>query len=213
MLIGIIAAGGAVVYLARAAENTLAGELAAGSLAIEKDRLDDAVAAFRRAAKAHGPALNLGRKLHFTSGGMSAEETGQVFVAALLLKAYAEMFDLKSAQAPLEEAQKHLDALGSLAPADLSKDVASARACEQIRAAFAAGKVREGLKALLAADHAARKGDTDFSIQEIRLLIAGGKKLKSDAILNQARELLWLMSSNDEKNPRLNQLWGILSRP
>lgn len=219
-LIGILLATAAVVtgglyLLGSKAQGRFDGHLEEGRLAVEKDRGDLALAAFTKAEAEDDMSLRTYRKIAGMTGKTftTGEELDELIVGAALIQAYDSFFNLKRAPDAVATAEKRAAKLTSPEGIEMKRAAATARDVNALVEKFEARAYADVMKGLLAAEKNAQASDQDFFITEIRLLIACGKAMKEQAIIDHAREMLFFLAYEAGiKNKRIDLLWTQLGR-
>lgn len=215
LLVAAAAVAGGLYLFGSKAQGRFDGHLEEGRLAVEKDRGDLALAAFTKAEAEFGMPLKAYRKIAGMAGKTftTAEELDELIVGAALIQAYDSFFNLKKAPDTVATAEKRAAKLTSPEGIELKRAAATAREVNGLVEKFLARAYTDVMKGLLAVEKNAQASDQDFFITEIRLMIACGKAMKEQAIIDHARELLFFLAYEAGiKNKRIDLLWTQLGR-
>jgi hypothetical protein len=211
----VLCVGGMLFWLGSRGQDTFDRHLMEGYGHIESDRPAEAIVAFHKADQVRGVALRVYRAIKGLGGAefTTDEELAQVIVSAAIMQAYEDFFAMKPSAQAVAQAQSAVERLHGPGADEFKAMVATARAVSHLCEKFQAKAYDEVMRGILAAEKAAIASDQDFFIQEVRMLIACGKAMNEPEILNRARELLFVLSTEmGIKSPRVDKLWGLFSR-
>ncbi len=211
----VLAAVGGSFFLGSRAQERFNAHLEEGRLAVEQDRGDLALTAFTKAEAEQSLHLRLYRRLMGLKGATftTPEELGELIVSAALIQAYEEAFQLRSAAATVKVAEERAAKLTGPDAAEFRRLVATAREVNSLVEQFGAKRYEDVMKGILAAEKNAQPTDQDFFVTEVRLLVACGKAMNEQAIIDHAREMLFFLAYEAGiKNRRIDQLWGLMGR-
>ena len=219
LLILVLVAGGtiaAIFFTGKSAQEKLQLSLDAGYASIEKDRPEEALTHFAKASEQYGYSLTVFRKIRSSPAEkpyIQRSDLEQVMITAALMKAYQDLFKLQTADLWLQQAEGLVLKLTGKESEETIKLVKTAREVNKLVELIGEKKYEQVMKGILATEKRALATDQDFFILEVRLMIACGKALREPVIINHARELMFFLTNDAGlKDPKLNQLWGILSR-
>lgn len=213
-LLAAVLAGGSFL-LGSKAQGRFDNLLEEGRMAVEKDRGDLALSAFSKAEAELTTHVKVYRRLMGLSGRTftTDQELSELIVGAALIQAYDRFFNLKNAPEVVAVAEKRAEKLTSPDGIEMKRAAATAREVNGLVEKFEAKRYTDVMKGLLAAEKNAQSTDQDFFITEVRLLIACGKALKEQAIIDHAREMLFFLAYEAGiKNKRIDLLWSQLGR-
>lgn len=212
LLVGVI---GGVLMHGAGKQGRFNELLAEGSQQIEKNQPVPAAEAFLKANEQFGGTLSFYQTVKRWTGAtyLTPAELGQLIVSACLMQAYTDFFAMQPSPDILSKASSVESLLTSDEGLELKQALGTAKRMSAICEAFKKQQYQQVMKDLLRAEKEATKTDLDFFIQEIRVLIACGQAMDEPEILNHARELLFFYTYEAKlKNPRIDQLWRILSQ-
>ncbi|MBI3038670.1 hypothetical protein HYY75_06435 [bacterium] len=205
---------GIIIYQGQQAEVGFEKLLKNGMASIEKEQAELAIDAFQKAGSSFCFSQRFFRLISGSSQTQfhSPIEVDQLAISAILMRAYQELFQMKTGAAWVKKAQEKIANLPKSEFSELHQNLATARELSNLCELFQAKKYREVLKGLRAAENNALTNDADFFLMEVRILIACGKAINEPAFLEKAQELLWFLSKDvGIKNPRIDFLWNLLS--
>lgn len=215
LALGVVVLAGISYVLGAKAQGRFDSHLEEGRLAVEKDRGDLALAAFTKAEAELGMQVRAYRKIAGLTGKTftTDEELDELMVGAALIQAYDSFFNLKKAPDAVATAEKRSAKLTSPEGIEMKRAAATAREVNGLVEKFESRSYTDVMKGLLAVEKNAQASDQDFFITEIRLLIACGKAMKEQAIIDHAREMLFFLAYEAGiKNKRIDLLWAQLGR-
>ncbi|MBF0546773.1 MAG: hypothetical protein HQM08_20165 [Candidatus Riflebacteria bacterium] len=186
-----------------------------GASFFQNEKLDQAIDSFGKAV-----SLNTSSRRFFVSiqkmFGKKYPDPKEVVLMrseVFLSKAYDELFLLKPAESYLEKAKNGIYNINTPEAEELKNSLITALGVSRLCQTIVKRNFQKVLKDLLEVEKKASATDKDFFIMEIRLLIICGKSLKNQELLQQARELLWIITSKSStRDRRTDTLWTLLSR-
>lgn len=187
--------------------------LAQGYEHFNKGELEKAYTYFKNARATFASTLSLYRTLSSSETYVSKDELNELIVTVCLSIAHDHFFNLEENSEWVNKAEKEMEQLKNSANAkEISRTLATARGIAGLCSDFKAGKYQQVMTKLLEIEKNALTTDQDFFIFEIRMLIACGKAMRNPEILNQARELLFFITTDAGiENDKTRKLWGILT--
>jgi len=177
-------------------------------------KIDKSIKYFTDAIDKFGFPLKIYRMFNKSDEYLSEDDINLVIVNAYISVAYDEFFKLDPSEKLLKKAKKALSQISDKAQSKEQKQlVETANECSKLCSLFQKNKFEKALKDLLKVEKKSAKGDVDFFIFEIKLMIECGKKLQSEMILARARELLFFLSYELKvQNDKTNSLWKSLTK-
>lgn len=214
VLILLVAAGlGAIAFAGQQKQKTQTQLLARGYEHFNKGELEKAYELFKNARATFDKPLSFYRILASSADYISKDELDELIVTVCLSIAHEHFFILDEKSEWVKKAETEIQHLeNSSNQKEISRMLDTASDIAELCSIFKAGKYEQTMKKLLEVEKNALPTDQDFFIFEIRMLIACGKALKNPAILNQARELLFFLTTDaGVENEKTRKLWGILT--
>ena len=211
VVMGIVFA--TIAYLGYDQQNRQTVLLGEGYQQFQDGKFEEAFKQFQTAEQTFSATLGLYRKIKSSDTYVTADDLNELIISTCIAAAYEDLFALKSSEEWLNRAKKSLESLkASERKTELSKTIATAQASSQLCKTFNEGDMEKTMKGLLATEKEALSTDQDFFIFEIRLLIACGKKLNDQDVINQARELLFFATTDAGiNNDKTGKLWILLT--
>jgi hypothetical protein len=187
--------------------------LAEGYSLFSDNNFQDALDSFTQAKATFTTTLSVYRTLASAENHVTQNELAELMVSVCLTAAHENFFKLETADKWVDRAESELKNVKSVNSKDeLQALVKTAKEISGLCKDFSEGKVLKALKELKGVEDRALASDQDFFIFEIRFLIACGKALNEQAILAQARELLFFATTDAGiENDKTRRLWGILT--
>lgn len=177
-------------------------------------KIDKSIKCFTDALDKFGFPLKIYRIFNKSDENLSEDDINLVIVNACISVSYDNFFKLDSSEKLIKKAKQTLNQISEKAQGkELKKLVATADSCSKLCSLYKKNKIKKALKDLLKVENKSAKGDVDFFIFEIKLMIECGKRLQSQMILGKARELLFFLSYELKiQNDKTNSLWKSLTK-
>lgn len=202
-------------FSGRQKNNEFCRQINEGASFFQNEKFEQAIDAFGKSLPYNTSSRRFYASIQNIFGYKNPEAKDAILMRseAYLARAYEEMFLLKTADDYLEKAKNGLFNMNTPEAEELKNSIVTALGVSRLCQTIKKRNFQKVLKDLLDVEKKASASDKDFFIMEIRLLIICGKSLKNQQLLQQARELLWIITSKSGvRDRRTDALWPLLSR-